>query len=254
MWCLLSSSSWQVGSLTFRQHTQFAMQGLKIAIQQQCTSGFTRGGVWPLKSQNITNPRRTSWHRPSLAPIVNRKGTNFHRNLTVPAASARQQTRACAAAYVRVGGIGTAALWQIVRWTRLDVTAVIFSLFSFQDPRRRAGFLRGWQLDRRAPASEASLHGSASLWGESAQHLFSPRLSASCGIFICYCSWPGAVLLHSSQWGCSMLWLRESARRCLFFGCSMQQKHDMVRKAHQCGVYVLFMNPAAKMGASKQTV
>lgn len=44
--------------------TQFAMLAWKITIQQQqCTWGYTRGGVWPLKSQNITNPRRTFWYQ-----------------------------------------------------------------------------------------------------------------------------------------------------------------------------------------------
>lgn len=70
MWCLLSiitMTSWECDL----PPAQFAMQGPSRAIQQQqqqCTRGYARGGVWPLKSQNITNPRRTFGHRPSAAP------------------------------------------------------------------------------------------------------------------------------------------------------------------------------------------
>lgn len=106
--------------------TQFAMQGLENAIQQQCTGGHTRGGVWPLKSQNITNPRRTFWHRQSLAPFVQKNRDDFP-------GLCGSGCRVC------VGGIGNAALWQIVRYMRLDISAVFSSRCCLEDSGRSAG-------------------------------------------------------------------------------------------------------------------
>lgn len=73
----------------------------------------------------------------------------------------RQQTEA--AVFVRVGGIGNAALWQIVRYMRLDISADISRQLLFAGFWREVlGFARG-QLDRPAPLLDASSQVSASL-------------------------------------------------------------------------------------------
>lgn len=141
--------------------TQFAMQGLNIAIQQQqqqCTWGYTRGGVWLLESQNITNPRRTFWHGPSLAPFAHERDEFSPKY--------RCTARVCVASYrgsgcVRVRDWGNAALWQIVRYMRLDISAVISRQFA-RIRRKVLGFSR-WQLERPAPSLEASEQVSVSL-------------------------------------------------------------------------------------------
>lgn len=102
---------------------QFAMQGLSIALQQQCTRGYTRGGVWPLESRNITNPRRTFLHRASPAPLVQKRDewwAKQHRPDPVCVAPNRGRIR-------RQCATENAALWHIVRYRRLDISAVICS-------------------------------------------------------------------------------------------------------------------------------
>lgn len=173
--------------------TQFAMQGLKIAIQQQCTWGYTRGGVWPLKSQNITNPRRTFWYRPSSAPFYKKKkaGGLIPVNLHCPALSAlsSREAGARAAARVRVGGVGNAA--QRVRY--VDLSAVISGQFYLQDsPTNRglfwifffffaltAGPLCAFNGEERQ-LSDIRLLFKVSV----EERLFSHCMNASCGIFM----------------------------------------------------------------------
>lgn len=141
--------------------TQFAMQGLKIAIQQQCTWGYTRGGVWPLKSQNITNPRRTFWYRPSSAPFYKKKkkggGTNSSEiTLSCVECAIKQGSRGsgCRSCACRRGwecctesalrGPICSHFWAVLFAGFTDQSWIVF-FFLF--------FLR-WQLDRSAPSAE----------------------------------------------------------------------------------------------------
>lgn len=114
---------------------QFAVQGLRIALQQQCASGYTRGGVWPLKSQNITNPRRTFWPGPPLAAFAQKKGEDFFfrpppsqktiTTITTAAPRAAPRRTALPLLLPRETRRETAALWQRESRTSPDTAAVL---------------------------------------------------------------------------------------------------------------------------------
>lgn len=61
--------------------------GRDAAVTRQCTPSDTRGGVWPPKSANITNPRPTFWHRPSVAPLAHERDGFSLKNTELPTGS-----------------------------------------------------------------------------------------------------------------------------------------------------------------------
>lgn len=138
---LFSSSPWQVGSLTFCQRSVGATRE-QTAAHRQCTGGDTRGGVWPLKSWNITNPGRTFRHRPA-AVSLSRTETDRFVNPTAATAGATSTTTTttsrpavCGIVHwpYRANGccsdrLANAALEQRVRCVSLDGSAVIFRHF-----------------------------------------------------------------------------------------------------------------------------
>lgn len=130
MWCLLSSSSWQVGSLTFRQHTVLPCRDWRLQYSSNALEA-TLGAEFDLSSLKTSLIRvghsGTNHHWPRLS----RKGRNFHRNSAVPAGSRWHPVESGCGVCVCVGGIGNAALWQIVRYMRLVIAAVSPSQFYF---------------------------------------------------------------------------------------------------------------------------
>lgn len=198
MWCLLSSSSWQVGSLTFRQHTVCHAGDWRLHYSSSALEA-TLGAEFDLSSLKTSLIRvghsGTGHHWPRLS-----RKRNFHRNNTVPTGAVWHQTEARAAACVRVGGIGNAALWQIVRYTRLDVSAVVSSQFYLRDSERSLRDLRvdSWTALR--------LH-----WRRAIKYPrpFKVSRQSTCFLhawmqvaaYLCYWGWPGAVPMYSSPWG-----------------------------------------------------
>lgn len=256
--------------------TQFPMQRLKIAIQQQCTWGYTRGGVWPLKSENITNPRRKFWHRPSLAPFV-QKRDEFSPKITLSRPSPCAITQGLGLPPVlRVGGIeggwgggggGSAALWQIVRYMRLDISAVIpRQFFIREDFGEKCRDFARWQLDRTAPSLEGKRPNCPLPFKVSRHSTRFLHAWMQVAAYFCYCSWPGAVPVYSSPSGwCSagsvcvcvcLLW--ERACRgfgvLLFFFSLTQGNTGWSYNLVHYRIYVLFLKPTAKDGRLCLTV
>lgn len=141
---LFPSSPWQVGSLTFCQRSVGATREQRTAAHRQCTGGDTRGGVWPLKSWNITNPGRTFRHRHRPAAVsLSRTETDRFVNPTAATAGATSTSTTttsrpavCGIVHwpYRANGccsdrLANAALEQRVRCVSRDGSAVIFRHF-----------------------------------------------------------------------------------------------------------------------------
>lgn len=172
--------------------TQFAMQGLKIAIQQQCTWGYTRGGVWPLKSQNITNPRRTFWYRPSSAPFKKKKGGGTNSSeITLPcvecAIKQRSRGSGCRSCACRRGwecctesalrGPICSHFWAVLFAGFTDQSWIVLDFFFFFS--LTAGPLCAFSGEGRQ-LSDIRLLFKVSV----EERLFSHCMIASCGIFM----------------------------------------------------------------------
>lgn len=167
-WRLQYSSS----ALEATLGAEFDLSSLKTSLIRVGHSGT--GHLWP----RLYKKKKKG--RISTEIILSRSGCVWH------------QTEARAAACVRVGGIGNAALWQIVRYMRLAISAVVSNQFIF------AGFgEKSWDL-RVDSWTALLLH-----WRRAVKSPLPCKVSLQSACFLrawmqvaayfCYCIWPGAV-------------------------------------------------------------
>lgn len=181
------------------------------------------------------------------------------------------RTAACVACRRDRGGVGrgggSAALWQIVRYMRLDISAVIpRQFFIREDFGEKCRDFARWQLDRTAPSLEGKRPNCPLPFKVSRHSTRFLHAWMQVAAYFCYCSWPGAVPVYSSPSGwCSagsvcvcvcLLW--ERACRgfgvLLFFFSLTQGNTGWSYNLVHYRIYVLFLKPTAKDGRLCLTV